>query len=115
MRVFETGATRDDASHKPSHASYLSPLSIKRFGEYMLKHEVQADGARREPGNWKKGMPLSAYLESMTRHHLDLWLHHDGFPGEAREDLEEALCAIIFNAQGYLDSILRMRLVSSES
>jgi hypothetical protein len=87
-------------------AGYLSPLAIKRYGEYMLRHQYQSDGVRREAGNWKKGIPLGAYMESLTRHHLDVWLHHEGYSGEARESLEEALCAVIFNSFGYLHELL---------
>ena len=106
MRTFESGATRDDDEHKPAYVSYLSPLVLKSFGEYMLGHEVQSNGERREPGNWKNGMPRQAYLESLFRHMMDLWLWNDGFEDEAREDLVEALNAIIFNAQGYLHELL---------
>lgn len=106
VRTFETGATRDSAEGKMELAGYLSPLVIKRYGEYMLKHQYQSDGVRRAAGNWKKGIPLEAYMESLTRHHLDVWLHHEGYSSEAREDIEEALCAVIFNSMGYLLSIL---------
>lgn len=107
VRIFETGATRDTEDGKPEYAGYLSPLVIQRYGEYMLRHQYQSDGVRRQAGNWKKGIPLDAYMESGTRHHVDWWLHHEGFPDRARESLEEALCAVIFNASGYLDALLR--------
>jgi hypothetical protein len=50
-------------------------------------------------------MPKSAYMKSLWRHFLDLWMFHRGYKG--REDIEEALCAIMFNTQGYLYEILK--------
>ena len=107
IREFDTGATRDTAEGKHEFVGYLSPLVIKRFGEYMTKHRIQPDGSTRAADNWKKGIPREAYLDSMFRHVLDLWLHAQGHGEEAREDLQEALCAIIFNAQGYLHEELK--------
>lgn len=113
MREFETGATRDTADGKPELAKYLSPLVIKRFGEYMLKHQIQPDGQKRTGDNWKKGMPLDSYLDSGFRHFLDWWLIHDGHEG--REDIETALCALLFNVQGYLHEILKSQIATSSA
>lgn len=105
MRKFETGATRDTAEGKPDYMGYMSPLVVRRFGEYMLKHQTQADGALRSSDNWKKGIPLDAYMSSAGRHFVDWWLEHEGH--ESREGLEEALCALLFNVQGYLHELLK--------
>ena len=102
MRVFETGATRDEEDSKPSYRGFLSPVVLQRFGKYMLEHQVQADGDLRDPDNWKKGIPREAYLDSLLRHVMDLWLHHEGHSRLAVEEIEEALCACLFNVQGYL-------------
>jgi len=40
---------------------------------------------------------------------MDLWLHHRGHPESAREYLEEALCALFFNVQGYLHEVLHQK------
>jgi len=106
MRTFETGATRDDNDTKADYRGYLSPLVLKRFGEYMTKHRVQPDGAVRASDNWKKGIPQSEYLSSALRHVIDVWLLHDGYDGVATQDIEEALCGLLFNVQGYLHSYL---------
>ena len=111
MRTFETGATRDTDEGKPSYVSYLSPLALKSFGEYMLEHELQPNGERREPGNWKRGMPKQAYLESHFRHLIDLWLIHDGYESEARESIIKALNAMLFNTFGYLHTLLEESLL----
>ena len=42
----------------------------------------------------------------MWRHFLDVWLWIRGFPEKMREEIEDALCAIIFNAGGLLHEIL---------
>lgn len=102
MRKFETGASRDTDAGKPHYSGYLSPLVLQAFGEYMLRHERQADGTVRKAGNWKAGIPKDAYMDSLSRHVMDVWLHHDGAGEGARESLREALCGVMFNAMGYL-------------
>jgi hypothetical protein len=99
MRTFETGATRDSNEHKPDYSGFLSPKAIKRFGEYMLKNQVQADGSRREANNWKRGMPVATYVESGFRHMIEFWdLYEEG----KLEEADDVACAILFNVQGYL-------------
>ena len=80
MRTFPTGATRDSDSEKPDYTKSLSPLALQRFGAYMLKHNLQADGETRALDNWKRGIPQGAYVASLGRHFMDLWLHVDGHP-----------------------------------
>lgn len=112
MRTFDTGATRDTAEGKPNYGGYLSSLALRCFGRYMLKHETQADGKKREPGNWKKGIPERVYYESLLHHTLeDLMALMDGLPArEPSTTKKEALCAILFNAQGMLHEILKQEL-----
>jgi hypothetical protein len=102
MRTFDTGATRSPLADKPQYEGYLNPLVIKRFGEYMLKHQTQADGQRRDADNWQKGIPPESLIDSVWRHLLDVWLHHRGHSDEATEPLEEALCAVLFNTMALL-------------
>jgi len=105
IRTFKTGATRDTSKGKAEYCKFYCPLVFKRFGEYMVKHQTQADGKMREGDNWQKGIPRDAYMESMMRHVHDLWMEHKGY--ESRDGAEEALCAIMFNAQGYLHETLK--------
>src|SRR5262249_35716685 len=100
-----TGASRDTDQGKLDYEGFLSPLVIKAFAEYMDKHRLMPDGALRDSDNWQKGMPLEAYMKSGWRHFFDWWSIHRGQP--AREDLKTALCALLFNAQGYLHEILK--------
>lgn len=107
IRKFDSGATRDTNTNKPSYIKYLSPVVLKRFGEYMLKHQKQSDGTLRPADNWKKGIPRDAYLDSGFRHYLDLWLHDEGYPEMTIEEFEDSLCAIMFNVMGYLHELLK--------
>lgn len=113
MRTFDTGATRDTDATKPDYEGFLSPLVVERFGEYMHKHRVQPDGTLRDSDNWQKGMPLDAYIKSGFRHFMDWWHGHRG-NGRAREGLEDALCALLFNLQGYLHEMIKARLTRSD-
>lgn len=109
IREFESGATRSSAVGRYDPEGYCSPLVEERFAEYMLKHQFQADGTRRESDNWQLGMTFWSYMKGMKRHVLHLWLRHRGHTPKdeaAAANIQEDLCAIIFNAQGYLHSLL---------
>lgn len=108
MRKFESGATRDTEKGKLDYEGFNSPLVELCFAQYMQEHRVQADGEIRDSDNWQKGIPFDAYMKSMHRHFVDLWLHHRGFGKLATEPhIEKVLCAIRFNINGYLFEWLR--------
>jgi hypothetical protein len=107
MRHFNTGATRDTEAGKLDYEGFLSPLVLERFAEYMHKHRFQADGQLRDSDNWQKGMPRDVYMKSMWRHFVNVWKGHRGVADDI--DLEEALCALLFNVQGYLFEVLSRR------
>lgn len=102
VRTFETGATRDTDEGKLAFEGFLSPRVLLRFAEYMHEHRIQSDGGLRDADNWQKGIPVDAYMDSLLRHIMDLWLHHRGDGELAREDVGDALCACLFNVQGLL-------------
>lgn len=106
MREFETGATRDDEDSKFDYEGFLSPLVLQRYAEYMHEHRKQADGKLRDSDNWQKGIPPEAYMKSMWRHFMDVWLCCRGNDSQGI-DVEEALCALMFNVQGYLHECLK--------
>lgn len=112
MRKFNTGATRDDDKEKPDYEGFLSPLVIKRYGEYMSKHRVQADGKIRASDNWQQGIPKDAYMKSLWRHLMDLWMEHRGHV--SRDGIEDAICGIMFNSMGYLHEILKEKTLIEE-
>lgn len=110
VRQFDTGATRSSSADRYDPEGFLSPLVVERFAEYMQKHRVQADGSLRASDNWQKGMPVASYMKGMWRHFLHLWLRHRGHTpndSNAGATIEEDLCAIIFNAQGYLHTVIK--------
>lgn len=115
MRKFDTGATRDSDDTKPDLEGFVSPLVTKRYGQYMHKHRRQADGQLRASDNWQKGIPIDAYMKSLVRHVEDVRLHHDGYSDEAVEkDLENALCAVLFNTSGYLFELVSRRRATAD-
>ena len=109
MRVFDSGATRDSEDGKLDFDGFLSPEALLMFAEYMHKHRIQPDGSMRDGGNWKKGIPLDAYRKSMWRHFFDVWyaMHYAGEAKASRIDLQDSLCALLFNIQGILDTLAR--------
>ena len=109
MRTFNTGATRQSDETKLDYEGFYSPLVVKRYAEYLHKHRKQADGNIRDSDNWQKGIPLSVYMKSGFRHFMDWWMLHRGYT--ASECLEDALCGVLFNAQGYLYEVLKKRIV----
>lgn len=107
-RTFDTGATRDTDEGKLDFEGFLSPLVIKAFAEYMHEKRKMPDGSLRDGDNWQKGIPLDAYMKSMWRHFFDVWTNHRGWPG-ATGDIETELLALLFNVQGMLHEILKVK------
>ena len=106
IRTFETGATRDIDEDKLDYEGFLSPLVLQRFAQYMRKHQVQTDGQVRKSDNWQKGIPKEVYIKSLLRHMMEVWLLHRT-KKEEPESMQTALCALLFNVQGYLFEILK--------
>jgi len=109
IRAFTSGATRDTGKNKLAYEGFYSPLVMKRFAQYMNKHRVQSDGTLRSADNWQKGIPKDIYIDSGLRHVMDWWMLHRGYKIDESYDIEEVLCAILFNVQGYLFEQLKER------
>lgn len=110
IRKFGNGATRDTIEGKLSYVKGLSPIVLQRYLQYLDKHRLQSDGLMREFNNWKRGIPVDTYNDSLFRHAMAAWLLHDGFPvkdNHGSVTLEDTLCAIIFNASGWLHESLK--------
>jgi len=88
-RVFETGSQRDNDTNK-SLPNHLDAYVRMRYG-YLLRH-----GANHyDKGNWRKGQPTEAAIESLHRHLAKFEINQDlGLPQD-----EDHLSAIIFNVQ----------------
>lgn len=107
VRHFDSGATRNLDASKLDFEGFLSPLVLRRYAEYMHRHRQLPDGTLRESDNWQLGFPQSVYMKSGWRHFFDWWTEHRGEP--TSDGLEDALCALIFNASGYLHEHLKGR------
>ena len=105
MRKFQSGATRNNDETKLDFEGFLCPLVMQRFGEYMHEHRIQDDGSLRDSDNWQKGIPKDAYMKSGWRHFFDWWKEHRNL--DSREGMEDALCGLLFNVQGYLHEVLK--------
>lgn len=106
-RTFESGATRDTDEGKLDYEAFLSPAVLVRYAQHLHKHRIQSDGVARSGDNWQLGIDKAAYMKSLKRHEMDVWLHHRGRSDLAEEDLETALCGVMFNSMGYLFEILK--------
>lgn len=107
MRKFKTGATRGNDDAKYDYEGFNSPFVRERFARYMQGHRIQADGEARDSDNWQKGMDKVSYIKALVRHTQDAHLIWRGGtvsdPETGKEvDMEDLLCAIIFNANGLL-------------
>lgn len=105
IRKFETGATRDTEDGKLAYSQFFSVEVLERRAQFMHKHRIQPDGRLRDGGNWKKGIPRSAYLASLYRHFIDVWKECNGVKTE--DGLEQAICAAMFNLEGMLYELLK--------
>ncbi len=111
VRKFETGATRDTDENKLDYEAFFSPLVLERRAEFMHKNRIQPDGDLRDGDNWQKGIPKEQYAKSEWRHHHQFWKLHRGYPTVDERgnvvELEDAICALMFNLEGYLHEILK--------
>lgn len=103
IRVFASGATRNSDADKLDYEGFLSPFVLRRFARYMHANRVQKDGTLRASDNWQKGLPPAETLKSLLRHVMEVWLHMRGVRAEVEiHAFQDALCAVIFNAQSLL-------------
>lgn len=109
VRLFDTGATRSPLGDKLQYEGYLNPLVLKRYAEYMQKHQTQSDGTRRSADNWQKNIDIESLCDSKVRHDMDSWLYFRGYSSEASEEIEDTLCACIFNTMAILKQVLEKR------
>lgn len=113
VRVFDSGATRDTDNEKLRYEGFLHPAVLRRYAQYMHKHRKQSDGTLRDPDNWQKGIPLDIYMDSGWRHFMDWWTAHRGEKNPWMSydvDMEETLCAMMFNVMGYLKEYLQKKV-----
>ena len=86
-RQWDTGAVRDASEGKPQ-ITFIYPEAVRRLAQRGT------DGAKKyDDHNWTKGIPLSAYVDSLYRH-LNAYQMGDGS--------EDHLGAIMWNAMGLM-------------
>lgn len=114
IREFDSGAYRDTDATKLDYEACLSPIVLTRYAQYIAKKRkvpIWKETGVRPDDNWQKGIPKDSYMKSKARHFVNTWTIHRGFPAFDEKgnkvDLEEALCADLFNTQGYLFEILK--------
>lgn len=109
-RSFETGACRDASDGKLGYAGCFPPECQLAVSDYLRRHSKMPDGSTRSSSNWQKGMPVlgdDGYEGSLLRHLAHARLIARGHEVRDEKDnhivtLEEALCATMFNVQGWL-------------
>jgi len=104
-RKFESGATRGDSGGKIDPEAALSPLVLTAYCEYVRQHRLQEDGKLRSDENWQLGIPIASYMKSLLRHVLEAWRAY-----RQKEDMNDALFAIMFNTMGLLHERLKKEL-----
>lgn len=107
VRQFSTGATRDLVEDKLDLRGFISPKALRRFAAYMNKNRRLPDGSLRGSDNWKMGIPIPVYIESLIRHSIEFWeLVEDGLlvsqDDAVLREADEAVCGLMFNVLGYL-------------
>ena len=102
VRYFESGAYRDVDESKLDYEGFFTPDVLTRYAEYMHKNRRQSDGKMRDSDNWQRGIPRATYMKSMWRHFMDVFRWHRKGDNMDKDAMQDALCATIFNAMGYL-------------
>lgn len=89
---YPNGANRDGRAGKVSYRC-RNPIVELSFAKYMDKCTYLANGERREPDNWMKGMDLTHDLDSLLRHVADLEALHHGYRvfKVKRDDVERTI------------------------
>lgn len=102
---YEGGGLRS-SDEKPDYEAMLSPLAMEAYAEYMFMNSFLEDGSRRDEDNWQAGVPLARWLKSLFRHCFTLHkLHRSNLC--LKLHVVVAVCAILFNAFGYLHEYLK--------
>lgn len=92
---FNTGAIRDSQEGKEDYIETIPWASMKRFAKYMTSKK-----AKYGAGNFKKGIPISSYEQSLLRH-IQKYIENK-YEGGTVEVNEDHLSAIVFNVFGIM-------------
>lgn len=92
---FTTGAIRDNGDGKEDYIETISWTAFKRYAQYMTGKK-----AKYGAGNFKKGIPIESYEQSLVRH-LQKYLANKYENGDVEKD-DDHLCAMLFNIFGII-------------
>lgn len=95
MKKFTTGAVRDDQEGKVDFVETISFTAHERYARYMTSKKKKYG-----VGNFKKGIPIESYEQSMLRH-IDKYFRNK-YEGGSDELEEDHLAAIRFNCDGIM-------------
>ena len=95
VRTFASGAIRDVDNNKEDYIETISWRALRRFAEYMTGKK-----AKYGVGNFKKGIPIKSYEESLLRH-INKYLEVKYENGQVERD-QDHLAAMIFNIFGIM-------------
>lgn len=101
MRKFKTGAVRDSDSDKEDYIETISWSAFKRYAQYMTGKK-----AKYGSGNFKKGIPIESYEQSLVRH-VQKYLSNKYEDGQVERG-EDHLSAILFNVFGIMHEELKL-------
>jgi len=105
-RIFKTGAVRDLDDTKPDFIEAISWTAFRKFGEYMTSKK-----SRYGSGNFKKGIPIESYEQSLVRH---LQKYFENKYEEGKQEInEDHLSAMVFNIFGILHE--QERIIKNEN
>lgn len=94
-RKFDTGAVRDNDEGKEDYIETISWVAFKRYAQYMTSKK-----ARYGSGNFKKGIPIESYEQSLVRH-LQKYLANKYEGGNTEKD-DDHISAMVFNLFGIM-------------
>lgn len=92
---FDTGAIRDSQEGKEDYIETISWTAFRRYAQYMTGKKEKY-GA----GNFKKGIPVSNYEQSLARHVVKYFTNK--YEEGDLEKEEDHLAAMVFNIFGIM-------------
>lgn len=95
VTTFETGAIRDVQDGKEDYVETISYTAFKRYSQYMTGKK-----ARYGAGNFKKGIPIESYEQSLMRH-VQKYMENKYEDGVCEKE-DDHLSAMIFNIFGIM-------------
>ena len=107
LTKFDTGAVRDTQEGKPDFVETQSFTANRRYAGYMTGKK-----AKYGVGNFKKGIPISSYEQSLLRH-VDKYFRNK-YEGGQDEPNEDHLAAIRFNVDGIMHEEEQAKLHGSK-